>query len=112
MTHAAAKTHLQAQLRELQQRLIGLKTQLAEPLDADSAEQAVELQDDASIEAQAALVSHEIGSVERALERLAEGSYGDCVRCGAPISLQRLQARPEAALCIECAQHQPSAETP
>ncbi|MFG6445955.1 TraR/DksA family transcriptional regulator [Microbacterium sp. P06] len=38
-----------------------------------------------------------------ALERLAEGSYGICVVCGAPIAAGRLEARPTAATCIACA---------
>ncbi|QNE46655.1 molecular chaperone DnaK [Glaciihabitans sp. INWT7] len=35
--------------------------------------------------------------------RLAAGTYGACVRCGRPIGDARLEARPSAALCIECA---------
>ena len=30
------------------------------------------------------------------------GDYGACERCGEPIGFSRLQARPEAALCIAC----------
>jgi RNA polymerase-binding transcription factor DksA len=41
--------------------------------------------------------------VRRALDRVAEGSYGECTRCGAEISEGRLTARPEASLCIDCA---------
>ena len=40
--------------------------------------------------------------VERALEKLREGSYGRCDRCGEPISAARLGAAPESVLCIEC----------
>lgn len=40
--------------------------------------------------------------VDRALEKLAEGSYGCCDRCGEPISPARLGAAPESVLCIEC----------
>lgn len=41
--------------------------------------------------------------LDRALERLAEGSYGRCERCGDPIAPERLQARPDARTCIRCA---------
>ena len=41
--------------------------------------------------------------VTRALEKLAEGSYGVCDACGAPIAPARLRAAPESVLCIECA---------
>ena len=37
-----------------------------------------------------------------ALTRIAEGSYGRCEACGEDISLARLEARPEATLCIDC----------
>ncbi|MFM9921097.1 TraR/DksA family transcriptional regulator [Lacisediminihabitans sp. H27-G8] len=40
---------------------------------------------------------------EAALARLAAGTYGSCVRCGRPIGEARLEARPSAALCIDCA---------
>jgi DnaK suppressor protein len=41
--------------------------------------------------------------LERALEKLADGSYGNCDACGAAISPGRLRARPESVLCLECA---------
>ena len=41
--------------------------------------------------------------LERALAKLAEGSYGDCDRCGRAIAPGRLEAAPESALCIDCA---------
>ena len=43
------------------------------------------------------------GKLERALEKLDEGSYGVCDGCGSPIAAGRLQAAPESALCITCA---------
>ncbi len=100
----AAKARLEAQLKELRTRLSHFETDLAEPLNADSSERAVEMEDDASLEGQAALVSREIESVTRALERIEAGTYGTCVRCGGEIAPARLEARPEAALCINCAQ--------
>lgn len=41
--------------------------------------------------------------IERALTKLAEGTYGTCDACGAPISLGRLKAMPEGVLCLSCA---------
>ena len=40
---------------------------------------------------------------ESALRRRAEGSYGKCVRCGAAIAPERLEAIPEATTCVSCA---------
>jgi len=102
----AARAHLKEQLAELEGRLARIAADLAEPLAADSSEQAVETEDDASLEAQAALITREIGSVRRALERIDEGTYGECAQCGGDIAEGRLEARPEAALCIQCANRQ------
>ena len=39
--------------------------------------------------------------VERAMERLDEGTYGRCAVCGTDIDDERLEARPEVATCRE-----------
>lgn len=44
----------------------------------------------------------ELAQIERALERVREGSYGVCERCGRKIPLARLQAVPHATMCIQC----------
>jgi RNA polymerase-binding transcription factor DksA len=43
-----------------------------------------------------------LADVEAALERIAAGTYGDCVRCGSAIPAERLEALPWAAYCIDC----------
>lgn len=40
--------------------------------------------------------------VERALQRIAEGSYGKCKYCGQEIDERRLRARPESGSCVAC----------
>jgi DnaK suppressor protein len=40
--------------------------------------------------------------VERALAKVAEGSYGACDGCGGPIGDARLEALPWATLCVTC----------
>lgn len=97
------KARLQVHLAELEERQQRLAQDLAEPLNADSSEQAIEVEDDVSLEAQAGLVAREIASVNRALLRIENGTYGECVRCGDAIAPKRLEARPEAALCFACA---------
>ena len=46
---------------------------------------------------------HRITELDRALQRLAEGTYGTCAVCGRPIGADRLAARPDATTCIACA---------
>jgi DnaK suppressor protein len=45
----------------------------------------------------------DIAVIDKALERIEDGSYGTCMRCGQPIGVDRLEARPAAELCINCA---------
>jgi DnaK suppressor protein len=40
--------------------------------------------------------------VDEALARIAAGTFGACVRCGAAIQPERLEALPWAARCIDC----------
>ena len=43
---------------------------------------------------------------ERALSRIDAGTYGVCESCGQPIGKARLQAFPQATLCVACKQRQ------
>ena len=44
--------------------------------------------------------------IERALQRLDDGTYGVCECCGNPIGKARLQAFPRATLCVACKQRE------
>lgn len=46
-------------------------------------------------------VAAELDDVERALQRLDDGSYGRCERCRAPIDDERLAAQPASRLCVD-----------
>lgn len=43
-----------------------------------------------------------LSKIKHSLERMANGEYGACESCGAPITFKRLMARPVATLCIDC----------
>ncbi|GAA2466873.1 TraR/DksA family transcriptional regulator [Winogradskya humida] len=45
-----------------------------------------------------------VTQVERAIERLGEGNYGWCERCGNAIPVERLAAFPVATRCVSCKQ--------
>ncbi len=100
---AAYEAALGANLVELETRLKRIERDLDEPHDPDSSERAVQMEDDDSLEGQARLITREIASVRRALDRISAGEFGFCVQCGDEISEGRLNARPDAALCIVCA---------
>lgn len=44
-----------------------------------------------------------IGLLELALDRLDDGTYGRCERCGEDIEFERLKVTPEAVRCSSCA---------
>ena len=42
----------------------------------------------------------ELKEIERALDKVKKGSYGVCEKCGKPIDLARLMAKPTAIYCL------------
>jgi DnaK suppressor protein len=47
-------------------------------------------------------IRQEIASVEHALEKIEKGTYGLCDNCGKKIAPERLEALPQANLCLNC----------
>lgn len=97
-------------LQELKQTLLDRVRRLdkdvhhrEEPLPADFAEQAVELENREVMEALDDDAKYELRQIERALQRLRQGEYESCRLCGEDIPSARLQAIPWATLCISCA---------
>ncbi len=43
-----------------------------------------------------------LAHLDRALDRINDGTYGSCVECGEPISKARLEAVPHARMCVDC----------
>jgi DnaK suppressor protein len=61
----------------------------------------------ASVEKEKAFEYSEAGvnalrEIKGALQKLREGTYGKCERCGKPIGVKRLEAMPSARLCVKC----------
>ncbi len=55
------------------------------------------------VEALGATLREALDDVERALAKLGAGTYGTCEDCGQPIDPLRLEAKPAARYCINCA---------
>ena len=51
-----------------------------------------------------------LDKIGKALERIQEGTFGQCDECGEEISIKRLEARPETTLCIRCKEDQERVE--
>ena len=94
---------LQERLADLLERAEVIEDDLRHPLDADSSEQAVDLADDEALEGVDDVLRAEIVQIRRALGRIESGTYGTCATCGTTIARARLEARPIATRCIDCA---------
>ncbi|MCY7314425.1 MAG: TraR/DksA family transcriptional regulator [Rubrivivax sp.] len=86
----------------------------------DLADQAEQRSRQALLDAEALRDHEELCDIEAALERLAAGTYGECVDCDAVIGVQRLHVQPAAARCLPCQEqwerwertHPPAQRTP
>ncbi|MBM4375180.1 MAG: TraR/DksA C4-type zinc finger protein [Deltaproteobacteria bacterium] len=47
-----------------------------------------------------------LSKIQKAIEKIDQGDFGNCEECGEEISLKRLEARPETSLCIRCKEAQ------
>ena len=90
------RTSLRAQLAEL-----GYGSQIDyDPNFADSSQVTAERGENEALVQKLVGGLHE---VEHALSKLGTDQFGKCEECTKPIAEARLEARPEARLCIECA---------
>lgn len=53
---------------------------------------------------------HLMNKIALALRKIDEGTFGVCEECEEMIAIKRLQARPEAPLCIQCKEAQEKEE--
>lgn len=47
-------------------------------------------------------ILEQLAEIDHALEKLEKGTYGQCDRCGKAIDPARLEALPQASLCLKC----------
>ena len=74
------------------------------PLNADFAEQAVELENSEVLDALDDEARLTLRMIDRSLKRMDAGEYETCTECGATIPEQRLNALPYTDLCVSCAE--------
>lgn len=101
---ATRKAELESRQAHLLQRISGIGAELDAHEAKDWEEMAVEREGDEVLEDLGQAAQHELRMIEAALVRLAEGEYGDCVRCGERISEERLDLLPATPFCRNCAQ--------
>jgi len=109
MDPAKAKEALLARRQELATRVERTHKHIherEERVSANFAEQSVEMENQELVMSLDAEGREELKQIQAALNRLENGSYGECTRCGKAISDERLRALPYASLCIDCARAQ------
>ena len=88
---------------ELVRRVAALRRDASEPLDRDSEEQAIQLENAEVASELENEATGELSEIDVALSRLEAGIYGTCASCGEPIPIERLNAYPAAVRCMNCA---------
>lgn len=81
---------------------LSLLKQLREQSGSDVVDAALDAAQDEISSQLAEVESRELASIERALERIRQGTYGLCEVCVSKIPMARLNALPYATMCIEC----------
>ena len=103
MTQEQLKAQLEQRLADMQARLASIKRDVTQEHSGDSAEQAQERENDEVVDAIGNETRQSLRAIQVALDKLAEGTYGECEKCGGDIGEGRLNAIPEATLCVSCA---------
>jgi DnaK suppressor protein len=103
-------------LKHFQERLLEQKRQLQQTMSAtveqgratfteetqDVADQAVSSYQREMLFSQGSKGHAQLRSVSQALQRIEDGSFGECTHCGNEIGGKRLEALPSTPYCIEC----------
>jgi len=107
-----ARAALLAERAQVQGRLAGLERDFATSVEATDGANSDDEHDPEGatiaferqhVAAQIGRALDQLGEIHAALSRLDAGSYGVCADCGKEIPPARLEARPAAATCVDCA---------
>lgn len=107
------RTTLLSRLENLDEELAGLTAVPRDPATAvsfgkrigDGTTEAIDRMTKVGTAEQLAVIRTD---VVRALEKIEEGTYGLCDRCGTLIPEERLEARPWSVRCVSCASRRAS----
>ncbi|MCR4734554.1 MAG: TraR/DksA family transcriptional regulator [Treponema sp.] len=69
----------------------------------DEADVASDVIDRALLNALGAQDAKRLQQIDNALDRIKQGKYGRCVKCGKEIPAERLEVLPFALMCVNCA---------
>jgi DnaK suppressor protein len=97
-----ASTALPSQLADDLDRSTDLRQPLPHVAEASPADNASQRTLHAAVHEAAAHTARQLDIVRHALAKFGDQRYGLCEHCGETIGYSRLNARPEARLCIKC----------
>jgi len=100
---AEFRDQLEKHKAELVERIGKIRADVGSGLEADSAEQAAQLENMEVLDALVQEGEDELHQIKAALRRMDEGTFGACTACGEAISNERLEVRPYSGECIKCA---------
>jgi RNA polymerase-binding protein DksA len=100
---AELRERLEMHKAELVERISKIRADVGGGLEADSSEQATQLENMEVLNALVQEGEDELGQIKAALRRLDDDTFGACVTCGEAIGHERLEARPYSSECIKCA---------
>lgn len=99
------KTHqiiLEDRLQELDKKLHQIEDALEEPHTKDVEDFAQEVEETEVMESLGNAALKEIVMINAALQRIKDGIYGECQKCGDDIWPERLDVLPYTPLCRNC----------
>lgn len=113
-----------AQLKKFREQLEGKRQEIIrraqQTLDEDMALDANDLPDEMDLASSEYLQSFTfrlrgrekvfLDKIQKAIDKIDQGTFGVCDDCGEKISVKRLEARPETTLCIRCKEDQERVE--
>lgn len=100
-TIAERKQQLEQRLADLSQRMGGIQAELVGHDTKDWEDMATERESDEVLEKMGVELQTEVRAINAALQRIDEGTYGACLRCGEPIEAARLDLLPFTPFCKE-----------
>ncbi len=100
---ASRKAQLEARLADLKGRMAGIEAELDSHQSPDWEDLATEREGDEVLEGMGLNAQQESRMILAALQRIADGEYGFCTKCGAEIGSARLDVLPFTPFCRDCA---------
>lgn len=99
----ARKKQLEARLQALTERVAATEAELLSHDAKDWEELATQREGDEVLEQVGLGAQEEMRAIRAALQRIEEGEYGACQKCGAEIGKARLDLLPFTPFCKDCA---------